>query len=83
MATRIDTLNQEGNTILPRTVSKAVTMEDGTNLEYAINNRSTDTVKISAEVAEALGLVEGTDLSTLIINQSRATANTLASAEII
>lgn len=82
MATRIDTLNQNGVTILPRTVAKAVTMEDGTSLEYAIDNRSTDTVKVTAEVAEALGVVEGTDLSTVLINQA-ATANVLAAAEIV
>ena len=53
------------------------------DLEYAVKNVSTDNVKLSDKLANELGLVLGSDLSTLLINQYRDTSNTLASAEVI
>lgn len=83
MATKIETLEKKGDIILPRTVSKAVTMEDGTSLEYAYKNSSSDYVKIPAEVATALGLVEGASLSEVLVGLNTNLKNTLASAELI
>ena len=84
MATKIKTLEDKaGDQILPRTVSSAVTMEDGTGLEYTIKNLPMSSIKIPAEVAEITGDVAGTDLATFIINYNNDTANTLAAAEVI
>ena len=83
MPTRIKTLEQNGDIILPRTVASAVTMSDGMNLEAAMSNRNTDSIKLTAEVADAVGSVEGATLSSLLINNAGSTANVLASAEVI
>lgn len=84
MFTIIKTLLQGDTIVLPRTKSSAVHMEDGTTVEYAIKNVSTDYVKLSSEVATALGLVEGASLSTVLIdNQTRNNNNVLAAAEVI
>lgn len=84
MISKIQSLTNDGNIILPRTVAKAVTMEDGTNLEYAISNRSTEHVKIVGELATALGVIEGTTLSEyLSMISANTTSNTLAVAEVV
>lgn len=83
MATKIKTLKNRLDTIFPRTVSKAVIMEDGTSLEYSAKNISTDSIKISDSVSEATGKVSGTTLSSFLVDQANSTANTLASAEIV
>lgn len=83
MSTLIDTLVNDGNTILPRTVAKAVTMEDGTSLEAFSKDIPTDNIKITTELAEATGRVAGTTLSALLIDHLNNTANVLAVAEVI
>lgn len=68
MATEIKTLtDKHGNTILPRTSVKAVTLEDGTTLEHALNNLPTDQVKIPEGLVEALGVPLGTPLSDILL----------------
>lgn len=83
MATKIKTLEQQNDIILPRTVGKAVTMEDGRTLEAAMKDINSNYIKIPADVAAALGLVEGTDISTVLINQANKTNNILAAAEVL
>lgn len=87
MANKIKTLVLEfdGDVILPRTVSDAVTMDDGTTLTFRIKNLPSGDVKLPEGVASLVGLTEGTDLSTFLtrlVNTS-STANTLAVAEIV
>lgn len=83
MLTIIKTLLQGENIILPRTRSTAVTMEDGTTVEYALKNVSTNNVKVSKELADAMGLVEGATLSSVLMTNVNSTANVLAAAEVV
>lgn len=81
MANKIKTLKNKLDNIFPRTLGKAVMMEDGTTLEYAIKNVSTDAVKISDEVAEATGRVSGTTLSSMLIDQANTDIITSPNAD--
>ena len=85
MATYVKSLKQGEDTILPRTRSFAVIMDDGTTLEYSINNVSTNQSKLSSEVANALGLVAGSTLSSALIalHSNTNTSNVIAAAEVI
>lgn len=83
MLALIRTLLLGDKVVIPRTRSTAVTMEDGTTLEFAYKNSSTDYVKITADVANAFGIVEGASLSTVLMNNRNTTANVLAAAEVI
>lgn len=67
MATYIKTLkDDDGNIIVPRSKSKAITMEDGTNLEYAVKNRPATDIKLTGSLAESLGVPDGTSLATYL-----------------
>lgn len=68
MATYIRPLRSGSDTILPRTVAKAVTLEDGSTLEYALENRDTEDVKVSAELAAILDVPLGTTLTEVLLN---------------
>ena len=84
MATLVKTLkDRKGNLLVPRTVSIAVTMMDGTTLDFAINNIKAESIKIPKELAESQGLVEGVDLTTFLMSLINNTSNTLATAEVV
>lgn len=79
MATRIKTLTEgtSGDIVLPRTVAKAVTLEDGTSLDVALENRDTDDVMITEELANSLGLPQFTRLSKVLESMN----NTISTAQ--
>lgn len=85
MATKIETLqNKSGDVILPRTKASAVTLDDGSSVEYALANRTTDDVKLQGTTATSVGVAPGTTLSTLLTTVlSTSTNNVLASAELV
>lgn len=82
MATRIKTLRSGEDIVLPRTSSKAIMMDDGTTLEYALNNRDTEDVQVTEELATALDVPLGTKLTKVIIDMlARGTEVLNASVE--
>lgn len=82
MATYMRTLkDDDGNRIIPRSKSKAITMEDGTTLEYAMKNRPATDVKLTGSTAVALGVPEGTSLAEYL--ESISVDSVIATAELI
>lgn len=77
---QIQTLTRDGEPILPRTVSTAVTMDDGTSLEYAIKNIPVNSVKLPDEVLSALGLPVGTTLADFLVMYAQNVSNTVVAA---
>lgn len=83
MAGRIQTLKDKLGHLFPRTVSRAVMMEDGTNLDYALENIPTEHIKLESDLLEAFNLPQGTTLHTLLMTYTQNASNTVVTAEVV